>query len=958
MKKRVIVLGVLFLLAFLFILILVNVSAKTPELTFIQATDTHIVYNSSASPYLFDGRTDACDAISILTDGYDTYCSQGWSIAPQLALNSTVDLINSQYPTANFTIFTGDLIAQEDFDDYKIEAMNIFKSIIDRLTTDFYYVGASHHDQVYTESSADMYESNLSQTLNYNFTIGDNLFIITSEVVDQIHYNYTFLNNTINAYNDGTYSLFVFGHEAPVAGDRTHVQEEATDILEANKNNFKSIVWTGGHNHANRLYVKEGIPYFTTIATMLAGGQLRSFEIFDDHIRVSLSDIVDEGVSNFSKAYKEDIYGTGILGRNQPYQIYYEDEINPLYNLSTGLGDEVYYIPTRFIDTCQNLTEFEGYYALNQSIDASGIARCIDIQNDSITLDLNDFSIDGDTSVSDTIINADGVNNLTIKNGNITGGKAFAFGTSGVIINNITNLNLEDLNLLAIQKLSLQYVENARVVNVLLNDSQAAGIAGVGFYTTDLKDVSFENFNISNGASRGMRLYSVLRDLENITMKGFNLINNTGTGFEFKNNYGSVDAFNLTLVDSSLDGTLEIVSPYNIVLKSSLDAQVNTSSDIMIKNANLTIISSTGEIVSSQLSDYRGYYDEIYLLKAVIDSSEVYTYTDNYSITLNDSNLIYIGIEDSVNLTLEGEGIFKTYTFDTLDDTIPNVSILTPLNDSSTNETSIDFIFNVTDANSNVDSCFVNFNGTLYYNTSAIVYSGNNTINVSNLSLGSYGWYAYCNDTAGNEANSSNKSFTIVSDEDYCTDVDGGFYYSSQCYADQTAACAASGQVVSGNGCADASSSSAPSNNLGTEGDYTGKTNKITYGVRHNFEYSSESHHTYLRKINRGTREVTIEVNSEKQLITIKEGGNVSVDLTGDGVADVVFVLEKIYDDSIAIDLRVEDIVAGELVVGEVITDNSVDSVKESDKTWVGFALVLVIILGIFGVIFWFKKKR
>ena len=113
-----------------------------------------------------------------------------------------------------------------------------------------------------------------------------------------------------------------------------------------------------------------------------------------------------------------------------------------------------------------------------------------------------------------------------------------------------------------------------------------------------------------------------------------------------------------------------------------------------------------------------------------------------------------------------------------------------------------------------------------------------------------------------------------------------------------------------------------------------------------------------MRKINRGTREVTIEVNSEKQLITIKEGGNVSVDLTGDGVADVVFVLEKIYDDSIAIDLRVEDIVAGELVVGEVITDNSVDSVKESDKTWVGFALVLVIILGIFGVIFWFKKKR
>ncbi len=158
------------------------------------------------------------------------------------------------------------------------------------------------------------------------------------------------------------------------------------------------------------------------------------------------------------------------------------------------------------------------------------------------------------------------------------------------------------------------------------------------------------------------------------------------------------------------------------------------------------------------------------------------------------------------------------------------------------------------------------------------------------------------------------------------------------------------------------SSSNTPSStSLGSDEEFIGHTNEIKFGVRNDFEYSGESHSMYLRSINRDAREVIIEVNSEKQFITILEGESKKVDLTGDDVTNVVFVLEKIYDDSVAIDLRVEEIVAdGDVIDEEDVADGEVEDGQEvvdgKSYAWVWWIVGLLVFAGV-GVYLLWKKK-
>jgi len=998
------------------------VSAKTPEYRFAQVTDSHIVYNQSPAPSLKDGRTDVCHYFEDIGDYNATYCSQGWSIAPQIALNSTVDLINSNYSDINFTIITGDLIAQEEYTSNKITAMEILVSIKDRLVDDFYYVMAGFHDVGDDIDSPDeniaMYESNLSQSVNHNFTSGDNLFIITSEQSGR-DYNYTFLNDTLQAYKNQGYKVFLFGHEAPVDGLRTNTQIEYTDIIEGLKDNFTSFMFFGGHNHVNRLYVQEGIPYFTLIPSMSVQGRIRLVDIYDDHIHTYLSpELINESISNLSRAYIEEAYtGSGVAAVKNGYEYYYQNVPSDDYSLDTGGADEDYYIPLRFIDSCQTLTEEDGYYALNASINATGIASCIVISNHSITLDLNGYNISGDTSVSSSLISSIGYDNLTIKNGNLSGGKTTTAFT--LLIQNGENIIIENMSFNQIAKAKFEDLLNLNVKDVSFNGSRSTGALGFSVVIADTQDSYFEGLTINNSADEGIRIAGTSENCYNITFK--NIIIENSASEELKLS-GANLVYDILFTNATFDRSdiIILTLAHNFTLKSIWDGRINTTVYNYIKDSEVSIYNSSGDLVSSLLSDYRGYLDEIYLTEAIYNGTQ-YIYPDNYTISITNTagvdktapeNVTYnlsselkslfdvlVLVQDIIspqvtinfpneteytdssilfNVTLnengtclfsldagmtntsmdsvdnqnfnytnssvsDGQYIVNYYCNDTagnrndteafsfiVDLTAPNITLVSPANDYS--ETSslatINFQFNVSDVLSDINYCSVFVDGAESANTSAISETEVNNISISSIGAGSYSWKVYCNDTVGNDANSSSRDFTITAPATATATTGGG------------------------------SPSYYPSSEDMTEG----YTKVLGRGWKLKFDIGGDDHELKVDKIENET--VTIIILSEPQNKTLSVGEEWKVNLDGDEDYDLLVRLENVSLFRAEVFLKsISEAVVEEVVVDEDVDDDVGDEVvgDVEDRgyvVWVVAGVLIFIVVLVLGWVKFGKKIR
>lgn len=267
-------------------------------------------------------------------------------------------------------------------------------------------------------------------------------------------------------------------------------------------------------------------------------------------------------------------------------------------------------------------------------------------------------------------------------------------------------------------------------------------------------------------------------------------------------------------------------------------------------------------------------------------------------------------------------------TMDTItitDDQVPSVNLTSPANGYSETSSSatINFQFNVSDQLSDIAYCSVFLDGTEHANTSAISETEINTISISSIGTGSHSWYVYCNDTLGNEANSSERSFTInVPSSDTTTTYSG----------------------------------SASQVSLGSDSDIFGSTTKVRYGYQYNFNFNSESHKFLLRSINRESGEVTIDVYSDKKEVVLKEGESENVDLDGDGEFDIVMTLEKIYSDSVAVDLLISDYVVGSDDYSEDVSEGDVEGVIEGESNWIYWVVGVLVLIGV-GVVFWLKRK-
>lgn len=266
-----------------------------------------------------------------------------------------------------------------------------------------------------------------------------------------------------------------------------------------------------------------------------------------------------------------------------------------------------------------------------------------------------------------------------------------------------------------------------------------------------------------------------------------------------------------------------------------------------------------------------------------------------------------------------------SYTLNYVDTSAPSIALVSPTDSSSTTSTSITFQFNVSDTLSDIDYCSVFLDGTEYENTSIISESETNTISISSIGTGTHSWKVFCNDTLGNEANSSSRSFTIVAPSTKDSTTSGG----------------SSSQV-----------------SLGSDSDIFGSTTKVRYGYQYNFNFGGEGHKFLLRSINRESREVTIDVYSDKKEVVLKEGESEKVDLDGDGEFDIVMTLEKIYSDSVAVDLLISDyVVSGSDDSGDV-SEGAVGEVIEEEGGWIYWVIGLLILVAVAVAVVVWRKKR
>jgi hypothetical protein len=133
----------------------------------------------------------------------------------------------------------------------------------------------------------------------------------------------------------------------------------------------------------------------------------------------------------------------------------------------------------------------------------------------------------------------------------------------------------------------------------------------------------------------------------------------------------------------------------------------------------------------------------------------------------------------------------------------------------------------------------------------------------------------------------------------------------------------------------------------------------VRYGFQNKFEFGGEEHKFILRGINRDLKTAEIDVYSDKKVLTLSEGSSENVDLDSDGEFDLVFYLEKIYSDKVAVDLRIEKYLSSESE--EIVEDDEIEFVEavEGETSWVKWILVVGVLI-VAGVLVWvvLSKKK
>jgi hypothetical protein len=97
----------------------------------------------------------------------------------------------------------------------------------------------------------------------------------------------------------------------------------------------------------------------------------------------------------------------------------------------------------------------------------------------------------------------------------------------------------------------------------------------------------------------------------------------------------------------------------------------------------------------------------------------------------------------------------------TLDNTAPTINLISPTNNTWSNSSNINFIFNFTDALSPNASCSLYINGSLNQTNNSVINGSETIFSVSGLGEGAHSWYINCTDLAGNTKQSEKRTINI-----------------------------------------------------------------------------------------------------------------------------------------------------------------------------------------------------
>jgi hypothetical protein len=207
---------------------------------------------------------------------------------------------------------------------------------------------------------------------------------------------------------------------------------------------------------------------------------------------------------------------------------------------------------------------------------------------------------------------------------------------------------------------------------------------------------------------------------------------------------------------------------------------------------------------------------------------------------------------------------------------------------------------------------------------------------------------------------------SLVTDTEYlCESVDEKLWYENACYSDLTTACSENGKVVSGDSCVvpvteeqSSAGGSAPSKVVSLASIQSGETQTLAYGTKLIFSFKSENHTIWLRQINRDKAEITIDVYSEKQNLSLAVGETKEVDLDRDGKMDYRISLLKIYDGLVKVDLKIEEIKTESTTqpTNNETPEQTTTPDTKKNYSWIIYSVLAILILAT-GFIFWKKKK-